>query len=518
MAHCQICARLFLKQRTGGITMTQHINTLIIGAGISGVGVAVHLKKNAPQRDYLIFEGRDQIGGTWSLFKYPGIRSDSDMSTFGYKFKPWREDKVLADAGSICNYLQETVDEFDLYPHIRFNHRIQSANWNSDKGLWELKVLVDQQKVEQWTANFVIGCTGYYNYDQGFQPKYPQESDFKGQIVHPQHWPEDLDIEGKKVVIIGSGATAITLVPAMAKQGAHVTMLQRSPTYIATVPSIDFAYNAMRKVLPESLAYDLTRRRNIGFQRAIFKFSKSHPERIKKLLLAGVRHQLKGKVDMKHFTPTYNPWDQRLCVVPDGDLFKILREGKAFIETDHIEKLTEQGILLKSGKVLDADIIVSATGLEIQLLGGLTATIDGKSFDAKDHMMYQGTMISNVPNFALVIGYTNASWTLKVDLIGDYLSRLLSYMDKNNLNIVTPEEDPTAKSEHSLLGSALTSGYVVRANKIMPRQGLKAPWMAQSSYYADRDALKSANFKDGILKFEKSKTAEKSKKRFKLFG
>lgn len=498
-------------------TMTQHINTLVIGAGISGIGVAVHMQQNCPQRDFIILERRDRIGGTWSLFKYPGIRSDSDMSTFGYKFKPWREDKVLAEAGAICNYLQETIDEYHLQPKIKFNHAVNAANWNTEKQLWELEI-DNNGSVEQWTANFVIGCTGYYNYDHGFQPKYVDQDKFKGQLIHPQHWPENLDFIGKKVVIIGSGATAITLVPALAKQGAIVTMLQRSPTYIASIPSIDFVYNKLRKILPESVAYSLTRKRNIGFQRAIYKFSKSNPEAVKKLLLAGVKMQLKGKVDMKHFTPNYNPWDQRLCVVPDGDLFKVLREGKAFIETDHIEKFVAQGIQLKSGKVLEADIIVSATGLEIQLLGGLNASIDGKAIETKEHLMYQGSMISDVPNFALIIGYTNASWTLKVDIVAEYLCRLFNYMDKHDFATVIPEGDDSAKSTDSLMGSNLTSGYIKRAEQVMPRQGLRDPWVGRASYYADRDALQKANFKDGILKFVKSHSTKVVKKRRKLFG
>lgn len=497
--------------------MTQHINTLIVGAGVSGLGVAVHMKQKTPQRDFLILERRDRIGGTWSFFNYPGIRSDSDMSTFGYEFKPWREDKVLAQAGEICNYLQQTVDEFNLGSYIRYQHGLKSANWSSEKQVWELVIDHNGQE-ENWTANFIVGCTGYYNYDHGFEPEFPEQKKFKGQIVHPQKWPENLDFVGKKVVIIGSGATAITLVPAMAKQGAIVTMLQRTPTYIATVPSIDFVYSKLRKVLPESIAYGLTRKRNIGLQRAIYAASRSKPELVKKLLLAGVKHQLKGKVDMKHFTPPYNPWDQRLCVVPDGDLFKTLREGKAFIETDHVEKFVANGVQLKSGKVLEADIIVSATGLEIQLLGGVQASIDGKVLDTQDHLMYQGTMISDVPNFGLIIGYTNASWTLKVDLIADYLCRLFNYMDKNNYGVVTPQGDDSAKSDETMMGS-LASGYVQRAAHLIPRQGLKDPWALRASYYDDKDALKKASFKDNILKFVKSnKAAPKAKKRLKIFG
>lgn len=497
--------------------MTQHINTLIIGAGVSGIGVAVHMQRKVAHRDFLIFERREKIGGTWSFFNYPGIRSDSDMSTFGYEFKPWREDKVLAQANEICNYLNETLDENNLQNKIRYKHGVKAANWNTEKQLWELTI-DNNGKEEEWTANFVVGCTGYYNYEHGFEPEFPEQKKFKGQIVHPQKWPENLDFVGKKVLIIGSGATAITLVPAMAKEGAIVTMLQRTPTYIATVPSVDFVYSKLRKVLPESVAYGLTRKRNIGLQRGIYALSRSKPELVKKLLLAGVKHQLKGKVDMKHFTPPYNPWDQRLCVVPDGDLFKILREGKATIETDHIEKFVANGVQLKSGKLIEADIIVSATGLEIQLLGGVQATIDGKPLETSNHLMYQGAMISDVPNFGIVIGYTNASWTLKVDLIADYLCRLFNHMDKNNYGVVIPQGDESAKSDDTMMGS-LASGYVQRAAHLIPRQGLKAPWALRASYYEDKDALKKASFKDGILKFVKAnQSTTKPKKKLKLFS
>lgn len=497
--------------------MTHHINTLIIGAGISGLGTAVHMQKQSPNRKFLILERRDRMGGTWSLFKYPGIRSDSDMSTFGFAFKPWREDKVLAQADEICNYLEETIREFDLADKIKYNHGVKSANWNSAKQVWEIQV-DNNGHTEEWTANFVVGCTGYYNYEQGFQPDFPDLKKFKGQFIHPQQWPENVEYKDKKVVIIGSGATAITLVPALAKLGAIVTMLQRTPTYIATVPSVDFAYNAMRKILPDSVAYNLTRKRNIALQRGIYALSRSKPEIAKKLLLSGVKHQLKGKVDMKHFTPPYNPWDQRLCVVPDGDLFKTLREGKAFIETDQIEKFVANGIQLKSGKVLEADIVVSATGLEIQLLGGLKATIDGQAIETSEQLMYHGTMISNVPNFALIIGYTNASWTLKVDIIADYLCRLFNHMDKNGYGVVVAQGDDSAKSEDTMMGS-LSSGYVQRAAHLIPRQGTKAPWVLRSSYYDDRNALAKASFKDGILKFSKAINEQaKPKKRLKIFS
>lgn len=484
--------------------MAQHINTLIIGAGISGIGTAVHLQNDAPQREFLIFERRDRIGGTWSLFQYPGIRSDSDMSTFGFEFKPWTKASVLADGASICGYLQETIDENRLQQKIKFNHAIESANWSSSRQLWELTV-DNNGKTEQWTANFVVSCTGYYNYANGFQPDFPQADRFKGQFIHPQHWPENLDFVGKKVLIIGSGATAITLVPAMAKQGAIVTMLQRSPTYIASVPAIDMVYNTMRKFLSEERAYQLTRKRNIAVQRGIYALAKSQPKLLKKLLLTAVKRQLKGKVDMKHFTPTYNPWDQRLCVVPDGDLFQVLREGQAFIETDHIDHFEENGVVLKSGKKIEADIVVSATGLEIQLLGGLKATLDGKTIDTRQEMLYKGAMLSDVPNFALMIGYTNASWTLKVDVVANYLARLLTHMDQHQFATVVAQGDASAKATESLMGSSLNSGYIKRADQIMPRQGTKAPWKSEHSYYADREVLQKARFDDDVLQFAKKK-------------
>ena len=367
--------------------MEKQVDILIVGAGISGIGLAAHLSKHCPQRSFEIIERRESIGGTWDLFKYPGIRSDSDMSTFGFNFKPWQKTSVLADGPSIKGYLNEVVTEFQLEPKIHYQHRVISANYDSASHKWSVKIEDAEGKTQTWIANFVLGCTGYYNYDQGFQPDFPNQQAFKGQFIHPQHWPENLDYRGKKVVIIGSGATAITLVPAMVKGGAgHVTMLQRSPTYIASVPSIDVVYAKMRKYLPEEMAYKLTRARNIGMQRGIYALAQKQPKLLKKLLLNSVKFQLKGKVDMKHFTPNYEPWDQRLCVVPDGDLFKILREGHASVETDHIEKLTETGILLKSGKHLEADIIVSATGLNIQILGGIQATLDGKPLNTSQHM------------------------------------------------------------------------------------------------------------------------------------
>lgn len=493
--------------------MEKQVDILIVGAGISGIGLAAHLSKHSPQRSFEIIERRESFGGTWDLFKYPGIRSDSDMSTFGFNFKPWKKESVLASGSAIKNYLAEVVQEFNLSSKLHFQHRVVSANYDSATRKWSVVVENAQGKKQTWIANFVLGCTGYYNYDQGFQPEFPNQEVFKGTFIHPQHWPENLVYSGKKVVIIGSGATAITLVPAMVKGGAgHVTMLQRSPTYIASVPSIDMIYSKMRKLLPEDVAYKLTRARNIGMQRGIYALAQKQPKLLKTLLLKSVQFQLKGKVDMKHFTPNYEPWDQRLCVVPDGDLFKILREGHASVETDHIEKFTETGILLKSGKHLDADIIVSATGLNIQILGGIQATMDGKPLDTSKHMLYQGVMVSDVPNMALIIGYINASWTLKVDIAAEYICRLLNYMDQHGYDEVIPEGDATELLEDTVMGS-LTSGYIARAADVMPKQGKHAPWKVSNNYLADRKELKTASFEDGVLKFKSKSNAVPAKPR-----
>lgn len=491
--------------------MEKQIDILIVGAGISGIGVAAHLSKNSPQRSFEIIERRESFGGTWDLFKYPGIRSDSDMSTFGFNFKPWQSSKVLADGASIKGYVAEVVEEFKLKEKIRFNHRVRTANYDSSIKKWIVEVEDSSGKLNTWQANFVVGCTGYYNYDQGYQPDFPNKEAFKGQFINPQFWPENLDYTGKKVLIIGSGATAITLVPAMVKGGAgHVTMLQRSPTYIATVPSVDFVYEKMRKILPEDVAYKLTRARNIGMQRGIYALAQKQPNILRKLLLKSIEIQLKGKVDLKHFTPSYNPWDQRLCVVPDGDLFKILRTGKASVETDHIEKITETGVQLKSGKHLDADIIVSATGLEIQILGGIKATIDGKPMNTSQHMLYKGVMVSDVPNMAMIIGYINASWTLKVDIAAEYISRLVNYMDQKGFDEVIPQGDATELLEDTVMGS-LSSGYIARAADVMPKQGKHAPWKVTNNYLADRKELKNAKFDDSVLKFHKRETQTEKK-------
>ena len=482
--------------------MSKQIDVLIIGAGISGIGLAAHLAQQCPKRQFAILEARESIGGTWDLFRYPGIRSDSDMTTFGYRFKPWRKASVLADAASIRGYLSEVVDEQHLREKIYFGHRVIAANYDSATKQWCVEIINAQQEKQTWIANFIFSCTGYYDYAQGFLPHYPNQTAFQGQLIHPQHWPESLDYQGKKIVVIGSGATAITLLPALVQGGAgHVTMLQRSPTYIASISALDQMYHKLRKWLPEQTAYQLIRGRNIVTQRLIYALARKYPQLVRTFLLHAVKKQLQGKVDMKHFTPNYLPWEQRLCVVPDGDLFQVLRDGQASVVTDEIEHFTEQGIQLKSGQHLDADIIVSATGLQIQVLGGIQATVDGKPIDPAEHLLYQGIMLNNVPNLAMMIGYINASWTLKVDIAADYLCRLLNYMDQQGYAEVMPAGQPEQLPQ-SVMGS-LTAGYIQRATHLMPKQGATSPWKMTNNYLVDRKALKHASFEDGILNFRR---------------
>jgi monooxygenase len=491
--------------------MNKQVDILIIGAGISGIGVASHLLKHCPHRRFDIIERRESFGGTWDFFKYPGIRSDSDMSTFGFNFKPWKQTNVLASGAAIKSYVGEVIDEYQLNQHIHFKHDVLSADYDSTTHKWTVQIQNSKGKKETWIANFVVGCTGYYNYEQGFQPEFKQQSEYKGAFIHPQHWPENLDYKNKRVLIIGSGATAITLVPSLVKGGAaHVTMLQRSPTYIASVPSMDFVYEKMRKLLPEDLAYKLTRKRNVAVQRASYALSQKYPNVMKKLLLSSVKYQLKGKVDMKHFTPNYGPWDQRLCVVPDGDLFKILRDGKASIETDQIERFTETGVILKSGEKIDADIVVSATGLNIQILGGVKASIDGQPINTSKHMLYKGILISDVPNLAMIIGYINASWTLKVDIAAEYICRLLNHMDQQQYTEVIAHADKNAISEDTVMGS-LSSGYIARAADVMPKQGKFGPWRVSNNYLKDKKELAQASFSDDVLQFKKEISIEKPK-------
>ncbi|MDX1803449.1 MAG: NAD(P)/FAD-dependent oxidoreductase [Alcanivorax sp.] len=477
-----------------------HFDVLIIGAGLSGIGAACHLTRKCPDRSYAIIERRERIGGTWDLFKYPGIRSDSDMFTLGYSFRPWTGTKVLADGPSIRQYVEDTAKEYDVTRHIRFGRKVVKANWSSNDNRWTVETANEETgEQETFTCNFLFSCTGYYNYDQGYRPDFPGEQDFKGQIVHPQHWPEDLAYEGKKVVVIGSGATAVTLVPAMAKRGAKVTMLQRSPTYVATVPEVDPISEKMRRFLPEMLVYRLARTRNIGLQRLIYKLSKQRPRLVRRALLAAARRQLGDEFDMTHFRPRYNPWDERLCAVPNGDLFKSLRKGESEVVTDHIERFNENGILLKSGKQLDADIIITATGLNVQMLGGVQGTVDGKVVEPKETLVYKGMMLRDVPNMALVFGYTNSSWTLKADIVCEYVCRLLNHMEKTGAQTVVPRDKEDCATDDNFLG--MQSGYIQRANDKLPRQGSKQPWQVVQNYLVDLPKLRYGAIDDGVLEF-----------------
>ncbi|MFQ6329955.1 flavin-containing monooxygenase [Nocardia sp. CWNU-33] len=489
--------------------MTRHVDVLIIGAGLSGIGMACHLTREQTGRSYAILERRTAIGGTWDLFRYPGIRSDSDMYTFGYGFRPWIGTKVLADGPHIRQYIEDTAAEYGVTDHIRFGRKVTTARWSTEAGLWTVEA-VDQQTgdSEIYTSNFLVGCTGYYDYDNGYRPEFPGEADFGGELVHPQHWPADLDYRGKRVVVIGSGATAITLIPAMSEDAAHVTMLQRSPTYITALPADDPVAVGMKLTrVPAKVAYKLGRARNIALQRASFQLSRTNPEMAKKLLLGAVRMQVGKDIDMRHFTPSYNPWDQRLCVVPNGDLFKVLRSGRASIVTDRIATFTETGIRLESGAELPADIVISATGLTVQMLGGVTLEVDGEPVVTRDCVAYKGALLSGIPNAMVVLGYTNASWTLKADLAAEYFCRLLNHMQTNGFDKVVAVAEDGDRSEDSLMGGALTSGYIQRGDAVMPRQGIRGPWQVINNYFRDRTMLRKGPIEDGVLAFTAAQTA-----------
>ena len=487
------------------MTENRHLDVLIIGAGVSGIGAACHLIREETGASFAILERRAAIGGTWDLFTYPGIRSDSDMLTFGYGFRPWVGTNVLADGPSIKQYVEDTAAEYGVTEHIHFGRHVTRINWSSADKLWTVEAVVEggaAGEAEVWTARFLIGATGYYNYDQAFRPEFPGEESFGGQIIHPQFWPSDLDYTGKRVVIIGSGATAITLVPSMAPLAEHVTMLQRSPSYIMPVPATDPVASPLTKFrVPSGLIYRSGRLRNIVLQQALYKICRSQPKLARKVLLNMVRAQLRGTVDMKHFTPSYNPWDERLCVVPNGDLFRVLRRGEASIVTDHIETFTETGIRTRSGEEIPADIVVSATGLQIQLAGGAALEIDGEKISTHDRMLYKGVLMEGVPNMMFVIGYTNASWTLKADLASTYFSRLIKHMDKHGHTTVLPIASPEDHDTTSVMGDSMRSGYIQRGDAVMPRQGKRAPWRIFNDYFKDAPLLRRGAIDDSALLF-----------------
>lgn len=481
--------------------MTEHYDVLILGAGLSGIGAACHLALQCPNKRYAILERRNAIGGTWDLFRYPGIRSDSDMFSFGYEFNPWNDLNVLADGPSIKRYITETARRFDVERKIRFGVDVKTANWDSHRQRW-LVTVEDRSSGEgrTYTCDFMISCTGYYDHKAGYLPDFPGIEQFQGQCIHPQHWPVDLDYQGKKVVVIGSGATAVTLVPAMAAKTAHITMLQRSPSYIFSIPAHDTLSGLLKRVLPDQWVYDLARCRNIMLQRAIYKSAQRWPRTTRRFLLHNVRKHLGKDFDLSHFSPKYDPWDQRLCAVPDGDLFKVLKSGEASIVTDEVDTFTPTGIRLRSGQELDADIIITATGLQIQLMGGVNLTLDDRPCDLSQRLTYKGVLVEGIPNLGWVFGYTNASWTLKSDIAEDYICRLLNYMDTNRLSTAVAEDVEHCATDASVMDS-LSSGYVRRASKLLPRQGGKLPWRVLNDYRRDRAILKDDPIDDGILVF-----------------
>jgi len=477
--------------RTQRITMVFEEDILIIGAGLSGISAACHLKKQCPGRRFTLLERRTNIGGTWDLFRYPGVRSDSDMFSFGFKFKPWNNAHFFSQGDDIRSYVHEAATENKVFDHIRFQRKVNTANWDSTTQRWTVHVTNEQSGVlEQYSARFLISCSGYYNYDQGHQPEFEAQADFKGRVVHPQHWPADLNYADKKVVVIGSGATAVTLIPSMAEQVKHITMLQRSPSYILSLPSVDLLTKALQKTLPAKLAYALNRKRTIGLAHLIFKACKSKPKVMRRLLIARMRSELKGSgVDMKHFTPKYMPWDQRLCLVPDGDFFQALRSGKASVVTDRIARFNATGIELESGQHLPADIIVTATGLNVHMLGGVRVSVDGKPVKLNKTMFYKSAMLEGLPNAVVVLGYTHASWTLKSDLISGFVCRLLNHMDKKGHAVVVAKAQGVATVEGSTVLGGLNSGYLQRVADQLPRQGEAHPWRNHQDYYHDSQTL-----------------------------
>ena len=478
----------------------EHLDVLVVGAGLSGIGAGAYLQDKCPWANYAIFEARDAIGGTWDLFRYPGIRSDSDMFTLGYSFRPWDGEKTIADGASILKYIEDTAHETGVDKHIRFEHKIVAADWSTADGHWVVTAhRADTNETFTLSTNFIFSCTGYYRYDQGYEPEFAGRDAFAGQIVHPQHWPEDLDYAGKQVVVIGSGATAITLIPSLTDKAAHVTMLQRSPTYIASVPGQNPLTGILRRVLPGRLAGGIMRWvLALGTQGSYF-LSKWRPEIVKGALRRQAIRQLPAGYDMRHFTPTYNPWDQRLCVVPNGDLFKAISAGKASVVTDTITTFDATGIELDSGEHLDADIIITATGLELLFLGGIALTVDGDEVRINDKLSYKGMMLDGVPNLAFAIGYTNASWTLKCDLTCDYVTRLLNHMHHQGLRQCAPDASDAADSDAPVFG--LNSGYITRAADRVPRQGTSFPWQVKQSYLADYRAMKMKSIEDKEMVF-----------------
>jgi monooxygenase len=480
-----------------------HFDVLIIGAGLSGVGAAHHLQDRCPGMTYAVLEARDAIGGTWDLFRYPGIRSDSDMYTLGYSFRPWPDAKAIADGPAILRYVRDTAREAGIEEHVRFGHRAVRAEWSSADARWTVIVERAGDETAELTCSFLFPCTGYYRYDAGYTPDFPGVERFAGELIHPQHWPADLDYAGKRVVVIGSGATAVTLVPAMAERAEHVTMLQRSPSYIISLPAVDPIARLVRRVLPARYAYPLLRWKNVLLQTGFFRLSRRRPELVKRLIRRGVERRVPEGFDVdRHFTPPYDPWDQRMCLVPDGDLFDALGDGSASIVTDRIASFTEGGLLLESGAELEADVIVTATGLDLVPLGGMDLAVDGDEVRLPETLGYKGMMLSDVPNLAFAVGYTNASWTLKADLTCEYVCRLLNHMAEHGYRQVTPRNDDPALGREPFID--FSSGYVLRAIDRFPKQGSRVPWRLHQNYIRDIRSLRRGALEDGALEFART--------------
>ncbi|CAM1352165.1 flavin-containing monooxygenase [Tenacibaculum insulae] len=477
-----------------------YTDVLIVGAGLSGIGAACHLSRKNANKSYRILEMREELGGTWSLFKYPGIRSDSDMYTFGYSFKTWDASKSFADAPSILKYLNEAVDEYKVRDKISYNEKVTSVNFDTKSALWT--VTTEHQKTKethQYTSKFLFSCSGYYNYKQGYTPEFDGVANFKGTVIHPQKWPENLDYTGKKVIVIGSGATAVTLLPAMADKTEHITMVQRSPTYIGALPNKDKVANGIKKIFPKKVAHKIVRLKNILFSILFYNVSQRFPNFMRNFIIKGAKKQLNGFPVEPHFTPSYNPWDQRFCVAPDGDLFKVIRNKKASIVTDHIDCFTENGLRLKSGKELEADIIITATGLELVAFGDAKVSINNTPFNPAEKLTYKGLMLNDLPNFIFFVGYTNASWTLKSDLTSEYASRVISYMDKKGFNTIVPKVNDDNIKTVPLIN--LNSGYIHRSTANLPKQGSEFPWKLYQNWIYDYFTLRVKSIKDDVLKF-----------------
>ena len=479
-----------------------HFNVVVVGAGISGIGAGYHLQKQCPNKSFVILEGRERFGGTWDLFRYPGIRSDSDMHTMGYRFKPWIDEKFIADGSSILNYLEETIDENNLGNKIRYQHKVLTSSWSSSTSKWTLEVKnLASGITEIFTCNFLMMCGGYYNYDEGYSPHFENQEQFNGLIIHPQKWPDNLDYKNKKVVVIGSGATAVTIIPAMADQVEHITMLQRSPTYFISAPDKDMIGNFFKKIFSQKTAYFLTRWKNILMGNYFYKRCVNNPEKVKEMLINGVRAHLGEDYDIDtHFTPKYKPWDERLCFVPNADMFEAMKSGKASVVTDHIDQFTETGIKLKSGEELTADIIIKATGLNLQFLNGIDVKVDNSQINISEKLAYKGRMFNDIPNLACSFGYARASWTLGADLSSEYVCKLLNYMDKHGYDYCSPVIGKEVREEGTYLN--LSSGYVKRAIDRMPKQGSREPWKGNQSYLSDVTELRWGSITNDDLHFK----------------